>query len=64
MAGNAVGDTGAQALATLKDSTTLRTLTIDLSYNQISDAGAEALAMLKELKSLHTLTPIDLLLEV
>jgi hypothetical protein len=32
----------------LKNSTTLRTLTLDLRGNRVGDAGAQALAMLKD----------------
>ena len=45
---NRVGDAGARALAMLKNSTTLRTLTLDLRGNRVGDAGAQALAMLKD----------------
>ena len=51
-----MGDDGAQALAMLKDSTTLRTLTLNLFYNRIGDAGAQALAMLKDSTTLCALT--------
>jgi hypothetical protein len=50
---NTIGDAGAQALAALKDSTTLRTLTLDLTCNRIEDAGAHALAMLKSSNTLR-----------
>ena len=42
---NKINDAGAQALAMLKDSTTLGTLS--LRCNEIGHAGVQALAMLK-----------------
>ena len=48
----------AQVLAMLRYSTTLHTLTLDLSpyHNEIGDSGAQALAMLKDSTTLCTLT--------
>ena len=45
----------AEALATLKDSTTLHTLTLILRGNSIGFYGAQALATLKDSQTLHTL---------
>ena len=53
---NEIGYAGAQALAMLKDSTTLHTLTLNLGGNEIGDAGAQALAMLKDSRTLRTLS--------
>ena len=38
------------------DSTTLRTLTLDLTCNRVGDAGAQALAMLKDGTTLRILS--------
>ena len=46
---------GAQALAALKDSSALQTLTLNLYLNQVRAAGAQALATLKDSTTLHTL---------
>ena len=54
--GNEIGDAGAQALAMLKDSSTLCTLILHLTCNRIGDAGAQALAAtLKDSTTLRTL---------
>ena len=49
-------DTGTQALAALKESPSLHTLTLDLQGNSVGDRGAQALAALKMAPALHTLT--------
>ena len=52
--GDVIGGIG--TLAMLKDSRTLRTLSLTLDFNEIGDAGAQALAMLKDSTTLRTLT--------
>ena len=54
--GNSVGDSGAQALAALKDAASLYTLSLDLCGNSVGDSGAQALAALKDAASLYTLS--------
>ena len=54
--GNSVGDSAAQALAALKDASSLHTLYLDLCGNSVGDRGAQALAALKDAASLHTLS--------
>ena len=49
-------DSGAQALAALKEAPSLHTLTLNLQNNSVGDSGAQALAALKESPLLHTLT--------
>ena len=44
-----------QALAVLKDTACLHTLTLDLSKNAVGASGAEALVALRKAPSLHTL---------
>ena len=51
-----MGDSGAQALAGLKNAAALHTLTLNLWHNNVGDSGAEALAGLKNAATLHTLT--------
>ena len=51
-----MGDSGAQALAGLKNAAALHTLTLNLWHNNVGDSGAEALAGLKNVAALHTLT--------
>ena len=64
--GNSVGDSGAQALAALKDAPSLHTLSLDLRGNSVGDRGAQALAALKDAPSLMGLfnhgDPIGLVL--
>ena len=52
--GDVIGGIG--TLAMLKDSRTLRTLSLTLDFNEIGDAGAQALAMLKDSTTLRVLT--------
>ena len=54
--GNSVGESGAQALAALKDAPSLHTLSLDLRGNNVGGSGAQALAALKDAPSLHTLS--------
>ena len=53
---NAVGVTGAQALAALKDIPALRTLTLHLAFNELGDAGVQALVGLRDAPALHSVT--------
>ena len=57
--GNEIGDAGAQALAMLKDSSTLRTLTLTLTCNRIGDAGAQALAMLEDISNSNSVRTVQ-----
>ena len=50
-----MGDSGAHALAALKEAPSLHTLTLYLGGNSVGASGAQALAALKEAPSLHTL---------
>ena len=54
--GNSVGDSGAQALAALKDAASLHTLSLNLRSNSVGESGAQALAALKDAPSLHICT--------
>ena len=51
-----MGESGAQALAALKDAPSLHTLSLDLHGNSVGESGAQALAALKDAPSLHTLS--------
>ena len=51
----AIKESGAQALAVLKNLPSLTSLTVDLQRNEIGDAGARALATLHEAPRLQTL---------
>ena len=44
---NSVEDSGAKALAALKDAPSLHTLSLGLGRNPVGDSGAQALATLK-----------------
>ena len=52
---NSVGDSGAQALAALKDAPSLHTLCLDLGQNSVGESGAQALVALTDAASLHSL---------
>ena len=51
-----MGESGAQALAALKDAPSLNTLSLVLSGNSMGDSGAQALAALKDGPSVNTLS--------
>ena len=54
--GNEVGDSGAQALAALKDAASLQTLVLDLELNNVGAPGAQGLVALRQAPALRTLT--------